>query len=102
MCGIVSPDFATRGRKVYKKDIYPKYLFDSISENDYVLNGASLCIFDLKTHINYAVSLPINELDISLENSNIFVTNQGIHIPTNTDKINSDALTFKIYRIKEN
>jgi Domain of unknown function (DUF4221) len=92
----------TRGRKVYKKDIYPKYLIDSISENDYVLKGASLCIFDLKTHINYVVSLPINELDISLENSIIFVTNQEIHIPTNTDKINSNSLTFKIYRIKEN
>jgi hypothetical protein len=82
------------------KEIYPENLQNIVTGNEYEFKGVSLCIFNLETKKTYTFSIPINDLEIPLDDSKVFLSDEGIHFPIKSNN-NSSQILYKLFKIKE-
>jgi len=66
-----------------------------------VLKGATLIAVNLDTKKLYTFELPINEIQIPLDNSKIFLTDKGIHFPLIKQE-KQNIIRYKILKLRYN
>jgi len=64
-----------------------------------VLKGATLVAINIDSKKLYTFELPINEIQIPLDNSKIFLTNTGLHFPLIRQE-KENIIRYKILKIK--
>ena len=83
------------------KEFYPEYLQNITTGKKYESKGASLCVLNLETKKTYIFSIPVDQVEIPLDNTKLFISDEGIHFPIKSNN-NLSQITYKIFKIKQN
>lgn len=49
----------------------------------------------------YIFSIPVDQVEIPLDNTKLFISDEGIHFPIKSNN-NLSQITYKIFKIKQN